>query len=95
MTENIDHEGFLELISTVDVKVKKKLITQATDREIESILDCFATVEPFIHRLKKCKQKFQKFKKSFQGKNFNLKKARTLFKKKSRVCCLCCCGCII
>ena len=81
MSDLQKHEGFLELLCTVDLKVKKKLILQATDEEIESILDCFNNVEPFLHRIKKCKRKFEQFKKIFKRKHFTVKKARSLFQK--------------
>ena len=81
MTDLREHEGFLELLTTVDIKIQKKLIVKATDEEIESVLDCFANVEPFLYRLNKCKPTYNKFKKIFQKKNFTLKKARALFQR--------------
>jgi len=75
------YEGFLELFATVEVKIKKKLIAQATEEEIEAILDCFANIEPFLYRIKKCKKKFTTWTKIFQRKGFTLKKARALFQK--------------
>ena len=75
------HEGFLELFATVEVKIKKKLITKATEEELEAILDCVNNVEPYLYRIKKCKRKFNTWKKIFQRKNFTLKKARVLFQK--------------
>lgn len=83
MTEDLQkHEGFLELISTVDTKVKKKLLGKATDEEVEAVLDCFNNFESYTYRLKKaCRSKFLQFKKAFKRKNFTLKKARVLFLK--------------
>ena len=81
MTNILKNEGFLELITVADIKIKKKLIARANEEEIESILDCFASIEPYAYRLKKCKRKFEKFKKFFKGKAFTIKKARALFQK--------------
>ena len=83
MTEDLQkHEGFLELISTVDTKVKKKLLGKATDEEVEAVLDCSNNFESYTYRLKKtCRSKFIQFKKAFKRKNFTLKKARLLFLK--------------
>ena len=75
------HSGFLELLVVVDRKIQIKLIKQASDEELEAILDCFVNVEPYKLKFKNCTKLFQKFQKIFGKKSFTLRKARALFLK--------------
>ena len=75
------NSGFLELLLSVDKKIQLKLIKNATNEEIESILDCFVNVVPYEDRFKNCLKKFQKFRNIFKRRRFSVKKARLLFQK--------------